>query len=117
MALDEDENKLVDEEIIVDESEKEKDELLSSQQQIREVCETVNLEAAMEEKDLYEQLVEAIQEGNSELHEEMMDKILEMFDNISESDRVEGNKKLKGKKVGIKKSRKKGGAVRRGNGM
>ena len=35
-----------------------------------------------------------------------MDKILETFENISESDRVEGNKKLKGKKVGIKKSRR-----------
>ena len=81
------------EEIIVDESEKEKDELLSSHQQIQEVCETVNLEPATEEKDLYEELIEAIQEGNSELQEEMMDKILETFENINETDRVEGEKK------------------------
>ena len=77
MALDEDENKLVDEEIIVDESEKEKDELLSSQQQIQEVCETVNLEAATEEKDLYEELIEAIQEGNSQLLKILM-KVTEL---------------------------------------
>ena len=116
-ALGEDENHIADEEIVVDESEKEKDELLPSQQQIQENCETVNLEAAIEEKDLYEELIEAIQEGNSELQEEMMDKILETFENISENVRVEGNKKLKGKKVGLKNSRKKGWAVRRGKGM
>jgi hypothetical protein len=49
IALDKVEKQLVDEEMIVDESEKEKDELLSRQQKIQEVCETVNLEAAIEE--------------------------------------------------------------------
>ena len=56
---------------------------------------------------MYDQLVEAINVGNGELQEEMMDKILEGFDKVNNSKEEVNSKCLKRKKVEPKKVRKK----------
>ena len=76
-------------------------------------------EEVMEKDDLYASLIEAMKEGNSKLEDEMLDKILEGFEDVEhERDNTKKNmgKKVKGKQVGIKKTRKKVGSLAWGRG-
>ena len=61
-------------------------------------------EKADDESVLYDQLVKAINEGNGDLQEEMMDRILEGFDKVNSSKEKVNIKglKVKNKKVGKK---------------
>ena len=65
-----------------------------------------------EEKDLYDELIDAMNEGNDQLTDEMMDRILDRFEAVGGDEK----KKLKGKKVEAKKTKRKVGSVMRGKG-
>ena len=65
-----------------------------------------------EEKDLYDELIDAMNEGNDQLTDEMMDRILDRFEAVGGDEK----KKLKGKKVEAKKRKRKVGSVMRGKG-
>ena len=62
-----------------------------------------------EEKDLYDELIEAMNEGNDQLTDEMMDIILDRFEAVGDE-----KKKLKGKKVEAKKNKMKVGSAMMG---
>ena len=64
-------------------------------------------EKADDESDLYGQLVKAINDGNGDVQEEMMDRILEGFDKMNSSKEKVNTKGLKEKKVKNKKVVKK----------
>ena len=59
------------------------------------------------ESDLYEKLVEAINNGNGELQDEMMDKIVEEFDNADNINKEDNREGLKGNKAVTKRVRRK----------
>ena len=62
-----------------------------------------------EEKDLYDELIDAMNEGNDQLTDEMMDRILDRFEAVGDE-----KKKGKGKRVEAKKTKKKVGSAMRG---
>ena len=60
-----------------------------------------------DENDFYDQLIEAINNGNVEVHEEVMDKILEGYENVNNT-----KEEVKGKGVKNKKVKKSGKGLR-----
>ena len=72
-----------------------------------------DVQVVEEEKDMYEELIEAMNEGNEELTDQMMDRILNTFEAVE----GEKRKNLKGKKVEAKKTKRKVvGSVMKGKG-
>ena len=72
-----------------------------------------DVQVVEEEKDMYEELIEAMNEGNEELTDQMMDRILNTFEAVG----GEKRKNLKGKKVEAKKTKRKVvGSVMKGKG-
>ena len=64
-----------------------------------------------------DKLVEAINGGNGDLQEEMMDRILEGFDKVNNSKEEVNSKSVKGKKVKNKKVGKKAVLGKRAKGI
>ena len=83
-------------------------------QEVLQNVEEIDSKEAIGDRDVYDEIIEAMKEGNGELDDEMLDKILEGFENSDNAKKVEERNRVKGGKVVSKKVGKK--KVARGRG-